>query len=130
MIAPKHQEKGFSTVELLITLFVAVAFIGTGFQLYSIIINDGGAARVRAKASNIAYDNLRRYAPQATSPCTVFTPTPTATIPAGSGLPSPAAITVTPSCPYTAASTTTKVQVRVTYGSPEQEVVHALFVTN
>lgn len=122
-------ESGFSAVELLITLFIAVAFIGTGYQLYSIIINDGGAARARARASNIAYDNLRRYSPQATNPCSVFTPTPNPAIPANSGLAN-AAITVTISCPYTTSTTVTKVQVSVTYGTPQQEVVHAAYITN
>lgn len=128
MKLPYRDQLGFSAVELLITLFVAVAFIGTGYQLYSIIINDGGAARMRARASNIAYDNLRRYASQATSPCTTFTPTPTPNIPANSGL-SSAAISVVPTCPY-GSSTTTKIQVTVTYGTPQQGVVHALYVTN
>jgi hypothetical protein len=122
-------QAGFSAVELLITLFIAVAFIGTGYQLYSIIINGGGEARAQARASNIAYDNLRRYTPQATNPCSVFTPTPTPTIPANSGL-SNATITVTISCPYTTAVTVTKVQVSVKYGSPQQEVLHAIYVTN
>lgn len=122
-------QSGFSAVELLITLFIAVAFLGTGYQLYSIIINDGGASRQRARASNIAYDNLRRYTPQATNPCSVFTPSPTPSIPAGSGL-SNASVTVTASCPYTTTSSVTKIQVSVKYGSPQQEVLHALYVTN
>ena len=120
-------ESGFSAVELLITLFVAVAFIATGYQLYTIIINDGGEARMRARASNIAYDNLRRYMSQATDLCTVFTPTPAATIPANSGL-SNASITVTPTCPYGNSVSLTKIQVSVKYGSPQKEVLHAIFV--
>lgn len=120
---------GFSAVELLITLFIATAFIATGYQLYSIIIKDGGAARMRAKASNIAYDNLRRYAPQATNPCTVFTPTPTPSAIPASTLPS-ATITVTPTCPYASSTGVTKLQVSVKYGpTPQEEVIHALFVT-
>lgn len=128
MSIKRSTESGFSAVELLITLFVAVAFIATGYQLYSIIINDGGEARFRARASNIAYDNLRRYAPQATDPCTTFTPTPAATIPANSGL-SNASISVQPSCPY-GATALTKIQVTVKYGNdtPQKEVVHAIFV--
>jgi prepilin-type N-terminal cleavage/methylation domain-containing protein len=66
-------QAGFSAVELLITLFIAAAFVATGYQLYSVIIQDGEAAREQAKASNIAYDNLRRYSPQATSPCSTVT---------------------------------------------------------
>lgn len=128
MTERSHNASGFSAVELLITLFIAVAFIATGYQLYSIIINDGGEVRARTKASNIAYDNLRRYVPQATDPCSVFTPTPAPSIPANSGLSSPS-ITVVISCPYGALNVT-KIQVTVKYGtsSPQKEVVHAIFV--
>ena len=122
-------EAGFSAVELLITLFIAVAFVGTAYQLYSIIIDDGGTARTRTQANNIAYTTLRSYAPQATNPCSVVTPSPTPTIPGNSTL-SAASITVTFSCPYGLAAATTKVQVSVKYGSPQEEVVHALYVTN
>lgn len=52
--------RGFTTVELLVTLFIAVAFLMSGYQLYSMIIRDGGEARARAKASNVAYDYLKR----------------------------------------------------------------------
>lgn len=122
-------ETGFTAVELLITLFIAVAFIGTAYQLYSIIIDDGGTARARTQASNIAYTALRRYAPQATNPCSVITAAPTPTIPSDSTL-SAASISVTFSCPYGLAAATTKVQVSVKYGSPQEEVVHALYVAN
>src|SRR5688572_3398380 len=117
----KNRQSGFSAVELLITLFIAAAFIGTASQLYIVIVKDGGAARMRAKASNIAYDNLRRYAPQATNPCTAFTPTPTPSIPTGSL--ASATITVTTSCPYAPSGgvvPVTKIEVKVTYGTPQQ----------
>lgn len=129
MITRRSQQEGFSAVELLITLFIAVAFITTGYQLYSIVINDGGEVRARTRASNIAYDNLRRYIPQTTDPCSVFTPTPAATIPANSGLQN-ATINVVVSCPYgsTVGMNITKIQVTVQWGSPQKEVVHAIFV--
>lgn len=130
MMQPRDtNDSGFSAVELLITLFIATAFIATGYQLYSIIIKNGSEARLRAVASNIAYDNLRRYSAQATNPCTVLTPSPTPTIPAGSGL-SNAAITVTFSCPYGTSDRTAKVQVSVKYSTPQQEVVHAIYINN
>jgi Tfp pilus assembly protein PilV len=124
-----HTQSGFSAVELLITLFIAAAFIATCYQLYAIIIKTGGETRSRAKASNIAYDAIRRYANQATNPCTTVTPTPTPSIPSGSGLPA-ASITVTITCPYGIGTTTGKIRVSVKYGTPQEEVVHALFVTN
>lgn len=122
-------QSGFSAVELLITLFIAVAFIATGYQLYTIIIKTSGDDRARAKASNIAYDNLRRYSPQATNPCSSLTPSPTPTIPGNSGL-AAASITITFSCPYGTSLGLTKVEASVKYGSPEQEVVHALYVSS
>ncbi len=124
-------ESGFSAIELLITLFIAAAFTTTGYQLYSLIIKDGGDAQTRARASNIGYDNLRRYAAQTTEPCTVFTPSPTPTIPANSRLGGTPSITVTISCPYGTSMPVTKVSVSVRYGNvtPQREVVHAIFVT-
>lgn len=125
-------EAGFSAVELLITLFIAAAFLLTGYQLYGIIIEDGGNARVQAKASNIAYDNLRKYTPFASNPCATYTPSPQPSVPAGSGLPSPSSIQVNITCPSGLGTTSvSKVQVVVKYGtaSPQEEVVHAVFVT-
>lgn len=127
----KH-EAGFSAVELLITLFIAAIFVATGYQLYSVIISNGNEANQRSVASTIAYDNLRRYAPQATNPCTTVTPTPTPTIPSNSGLTN-ATITVTINCPYGIAGsggTVAKVQVSVKYATPQQEVIHAIYVNN
>lgn len=123
-----RKQQGFSAVELLITLFVGAAFVATGYQVFSVIIQNSGDARARAKASSIAYDTLRKYSPQATSPCTTVTPTPTPTIPANSGL-SHAAISVSISCPYGTQSPTSKVQVTLTYGDVQQEIVHATYVT-
>lgn len=124
-------QSGFSAVELLISLFIAVAFIGAGYQLYALIVKDGGEARLRARADNIAYENLRTYAPQATSPCTAVTPTPTPTLPLSTGptgLPD-ASITVTFSCPYGTSDRTSKLSVRIQYGTPQKEVIHASFIT-
>jgi len=125
----KHSQAGFSAVELLITLFIAAAFIATGYQLYAVVIKNGGDVRDRATASNIAYDNLRRYSPQSTNPCSTPTPTPTPTVPAGNGL-SNTTITVTFSCPYGTTVGLSKIQVSVKYGTPQQEVLHALFINN
>lgn len=122
------KQAGFTAVELLITLFIAAGFIAAGYQLYSVIIKSSGDARQQAKASNIAYDYLRRYASQATNPCTVMAPSPAPIIPAGSALQSPS-ITATFTCPYGVGTQVTKINVSVTYGNPQVEVAHALFVT-
>jgi prepilin-type N-terminal cleavage/methylation domain-containing protein len=126
---PTNNQSGFSAVELLITLFIAAAFVATGYQLYSIVISNGESAREKAKASNIAYDNLRRYSPQATSPCSAATPSPTPTIPTGSNLPN-ASISVVISCPYGTSTAISKVTATVTYGNPQESVVHVILIND
>jgi Tfp pilus assembly protein PilV len=129
-MSQKHfQQAGLSAIELLITLFVGAAFIATGYQLYASIIESSGEARFRARASNIAYDYLRQYSADVTNPCTVITPNPAPTVPSDSGL-THATITATITCPFGTSSPTSKVQVIITYGSPQEEVAHAIFVTN
>jgi Tfp pilus assembly protein PilE len=128
MIAASRSQGGFSAVELLITLFVAAAFVATGYQLYSVIISDGAAARLRAKADNIAYEALRRYSEQATFPCSVVTPSPAPSIPAGSNLPN-ATMSVSITCPYGTTSTTSRIEAVVNYGTPQEEVAHASYVS-
>lgn len=127
----RDTQAGFSAIELLISLFIAVAFVGAGYQLYAIIVKDSGEARLRARANNIAYENLRIYSSQATSPCSAVAPSPTPPAPPATGdfgLPS-ASITVTFSCPYGVADPTSKLTVQVQYGTPQQEVTHAIFIT-
>lgn len=125
----KHTlQSGFSAVELLISLFIAVAFVGAGYQLYAVVIKDGSDAKLRARANDIAYDKLRSYSTQATNPCTSVTPSPTPALPNPSGLPN-ASITVSITCPY-ASDPISKVSVTISYGTPQQGVTHALFVKN
>ena len=121
------KQAGFSAVELLVTLFIAVAFIATGYQLYSVVIQDGGNELQQAQATNIAYDNLRRYSSEATNPCSTVTPSPTPSIPSGTSLTNPS-ITVTITCPYGTSLNLTMITVTVNYGIPQKQVVHALFV--
>ena len=129
MSKPLSNQSGFSAVELLITLFIAVAFLATGHQLYTSIISDSGATRQQAKASNVAYDYLRRYTGSITSPCSASTPLNNTTVsPVPDGL-SNVKVTVTISCPQPSLSSLSRVEVRVTYGADSQEVVHAMYAT-
>lgn len=124
-------QAGFSAIELMISLFIAVAFIGAGYQLYTLIVKDGGEARLRSRANSIAYETLRTYSSQATSPCTTPTPTPTPTLPSPTsptGLPN-ATIQVTFTCPYGSTDNTSKLTVKILYGTPQQEVIYASFIT-
>lgn len=123
-------QAGFSAVELLITLFIAAAFLATGYMLYSSIVRDSGATRQRAQASNIAYDYLRRYAAQVPSSCTSSTPLNNASITA-EGL-AAVRVTVQYSCPQASAiPALTRVQATVRYGSTTEplEVSHAIYAT-
>ncbi len=65
---------GFTAVELLVTLFVAAAFLMIGYQLFNLIIRDGGDTRAESAAGNVAYEYLRRYSDSATNPCTPSDP--------------------------------------------------------
>lgn len=55
------QATGFSTVELIVTLFVAAAFILSGYQLHALILRESGDSRNRAIASNATYNYLMEY---------------------------------------------------------------------
>jgi prepilin-type N-terminal cleavage/methylation domain-containing protein len=124
-----HAQAGFSAVELLVTLFVAVIFLAAGNMFYSTIVQDSGSARQQARASNVAYDYLRRYAAQTPATCAASTPVNNvAPNPVPDGLAN-VTVKVTYSCPDSTLPNMTKVQAEVTYGSDAQKVVHALYAT-
>ena len=52
-------KKGFTVVELMITLFVASLFIISGYQLYQVVVFRGSDARKLSEASTLAYEVLR-----------------------------------------------------------------------
>lgn len=121
---------GFSSAELLITLFIAAAFLMTGYQLLGAINQDSGAARQRARASNVAYEYLRRYTANPPATCTNSTPLNNSTPPEEIDGLSAVTITVTISCPQSSLPSLTRVQSTVSYGNPSQEVSHAVFVSS
>lgn len=117
-------EKGFSAAELLITLFIGSVFLLAGYQLWIYVIKAGANSDQLAKASNVAYDYLRRYSNGQTCPSTPVNNQPLT----NSDL-SNATVTVTVSCPYTASGTPTSVKrikstVKYGPGSEPQEVSH------
>lgn len=119
-------QSGFTAVELLITLFVAAAFLIAGYQLFSVVIKDGGQARAESTAGNVAYDYLRRYAPQATNPCTAATVLNNSPITI-SGL-SNVKITVEISCPPGYGTTgLSKIDTTITYNTPQQTAKYSTF---
>lgn len=120
--------RGFSAVELLITLFVAATFLAAGYQLFSFIINDSGNTRAESSASNGAYDYLRRYSDSATVPCTSITPLSNQSVTI-EGVIDPV-VTVTITCPQTDTPALSKIEVAISYGtgSDANTVKHATFI--
>jgi Tfp pilus assembly protein PilE len=118
---------GFTAVELLVTLFVAAAFLIAGYQLYGLVIKDGGETRAQSRVSNVAYDYLQRYKSTVTNPCIANTPLSNQPITI-TGV-SSATISVTISCPYTSNTSLSKVVVTVSYNNPQQVVTDATLST-
>jgi type II secretory pathway pseudopilin PulG len=125
-ILRKSSKSGFTAVELLVTMFVAVAFLGAGYQLYSLIIKDGGQTRAQARAANTAYDYLRQYSLSADTPsCAASTPFDSSVSVAGL---TAVTVTVDLSCPYATTTNITKIDVTVRYNNPQQTVKYATYV--
>ena len=122
-----NQESGMTAVELLITLFVAAAFLIAGYQLFNVVIRDGGEVRAEAKASNLAYGLLRQYSDSVSNPCveTVLAfPDVPETI---DGL-AEASLYVHTDCPYPSTNAVTRITAEVTYGFPVKTVKHTTYV--
>ena len=119
-------QQGFTAVELLVTLFIAAAFLIAGYQLFSLVVRDGGATRAEAKAANVAYDYLRKYAPSVTNPCSTQTLQNNVPITV-SGLVD-VRITVTAACANTITNTLSKLEATVTYNNPQETVRYATYV--
>jgi Tfp pilus assembly protein PilV len=123
------RQAGFSAVELLISMFIAVAFMGAGYLLFAVIVKDGSDARYQSRDSSIAYENLRTYTLNATTPCSVSSPAAPAIPATGPNALPNATMYIKLECPYGTSDPTTKLSVRVVYGTPAQEVTHAIFIT-
>ena len=124
-----RQQSGFTAVELLITLFVAAAFLIASYQLFNLVIKDGGSTRAQSRAANVAYDYLRQYAASSTTiPCTESTPLNNAPLTID-GL-SSVTMTIRITCLPDAVSSLSKVEAVVTYNQPTQTVNYATYVSS
>jgi len=124
-----NKQSGFTAVELLITLFVAAGFLVASYQLYNLIIKDGGSTRSESRASNVAYDYLRQYTASSTTiPCTASTPLTNAPLTIG-GL-SSVTMSITISCLPDAINSLSKVEATITYNNPSQTVTYATYVSS
>lgn len=106
---------GFSAIELLITLFVAATFLMSGYQLYTVILEDSGSARAESAVANVAYGYLRRYSDSAANPCVASTPLASQAI-SITDIDSPV-VTVTITCPQSATTSLSRVEASITYGT-------------
>ncbi len=111
----RHSQAGFTAVELLVTLFVASAFLVSGFQLFNVVIQSGGETRAASRADNEAYNYLRKYSTSAVAPCVASAPLAANTPITITGLASPTA-GVAISCPVASAPSLSKVESTIIFG--------------
>lgn len=122
-------QQGFSIVELVVTLFIAAAFLATGHMLYTTITRDSSEARQRGHASNVAYDYVRQYADNRSGTCS-GTSTPVNNERQSIDGFGDVIIRVRITCPNSAINTLHRVEATVRYGDLSQEVVHVLYATS
>lgn len=117
---------GFTAVELLVTLFVAAAFLLAGYQLFNAVIADGGRTRARTTVSNVAYGYLQQYASTATNPCSTAMPASnlSITIP---DIATPT-LTVAISCPLGTSSSLSRVDVIIEYNNGADSIGQARYI--
>ncbi len=132
---------GFSTIELLVTLFVAAAFVGAFYQLFVTTTQDSIDAKRYATASTLAYSNLNQFKnkPSGMSSCSSgytyepseFNPPITGSV---SGLPGSVTQAVTASYPFPCGDNddVIKIESSVTYGPTGQRttVTHTTYVND
>ena len=112
--------QGFTAVELLITLFVAVAFLVTSYTMSSLVVNDSGDTRAEIKAAGLAEEYLDRYTVPIGN-CVASTPVNNLAETVD-GL-SAVTVTIRYTCPNSYAPNLWLVEVTVNYNKPQKTVV-------
>ena len=121
-----HRHQGFSSVELLITLFIAAVFVIAGYLVWIQVVKAAADSDQLARASNVSYEYMRRNMATA---CTTSSPQ-NITV---AGLAN-VSVLVNVTCPYSGSgaqiNTIRKIKSTVRYGdeSPQKEVTHATLV--
>lgn len=123
-----QSQHGFTAVELLITLFVAAIFLIAGYQLFNVVIRDGGDARAESRAGNIAYTYMRKYSNAATNPCTPQTPVSNTAVTENTDGLTNAKVSITITCPQSDTPTVSKVEAIITYNDPQKTTRFSTFV--
>jgi Tfp pilus assembly protein PilE len=124
----RRRESGFTAVELLVTLFVAAAFLIAAYQLFNLVVKDGGSTRSESRAANVAYDYLRQYAASSTTiPCTASS---------NIGVPltidglTNVTLNIDVTCLPDATTSLSKVTATIFYNNPQQSVKYATFTSS
>ncbi len=126
---PYHYHKstqGFTAVELLVTLFVAAAFLIAGYQLFNVVMRDGGETRAQAAAANTAYAYLRQYSDSATNPCTPLAPLTDEPITVESL--QKVTLTITIECIQSDAPSLSKITAIIKYNTPQKTLTYSTYV--
>lgn len=119
------KQRGFTAIELLITLFIAATFLTSGYQIYILIIKDSGTARAQSRANNLAYAYLQKYK---TDSNYIKATCEAASAYSGNGTSeetdglAAVTITVAVTCPYSATTSISKITstVNYSYGNSQQ----------
>jgi len=131
-IRKQESTRGFSAIELLVTLFIAILFLSIGYTLYGMIVTSSTTSRHRAQADNIAYEYLRRYEATVTNPCVTTTPVSGVAVTGNSAadLATPT-VTVNITCPNSTVTLLSTVKVTVSYkeGGVQRNVFHEVFAS-
>lgn len=114
-------QKGFSAVELLVTLFIAAAFLFIGYELFTIITDDKGEAQSKARASTVAHEYLQQHKSSATNPCTPQSPLTGSEVNNIDGLLN-VQISISITCPYTETPEISKIISTIKYNNPQKEL--------
>lgn len=124
----RSAQQGFTAVEVLVTLFIAVVLLGGGYQAYSSVLKNTENGRVRSMAGNVAYEALRREAANVDSSCTVVAERNLPWLSSyTTKLPTPYSVRGSVACPYGSGSTISLLTVHVRYGASTERVTHAIY---
>ncbi len=121
---------GFTTVELLVTLFIAVMMVVSGYQLYTAVNQRSGRVRTAAEASNLAYSRIRENSDYiaVTNDCVAQAETgASSSVVTDTTLPGTVTVVIRRCKPF-ADSDITRVTALVRYDTPVKEVAHAVYV--
>ena len=138
MMKQTAASEGFTIIEVIVTIVVALLFIGAIAQLYVAQYQLSSSVVAYTHADILAYNNLRTYAYGASPTwfvCSGSAPYTKNYIQSGStaGIPGPVTQTVTATAPFGCGGSSSGYPIQVvstvTYGPNNRKVVHATYAT-